>query len=288
MPGEPWNQGLIAWSPDGSRILYSDHFGDLALTDLAGSEPERLSLCPSENCPSLGADNFPFSPDGTRLAYAALTDDQAESSVLLILDLGTGEVTELESTRSDAVIPCTTAASEGDNDSPRWSPDGTQLVFARQGIGPLRNGGCQSTLFVVNADGSDLRQLVPAEMNALIPSWSADGSTIVFHSSTFLPGYPQDETARTVDVYTIRPDGGGLRQVTNDGVSTWPRWTTDGRIVFQKWIDLEQGPYQIWIMNADGSNPTQLDDTSISALSALGCIVCLDSGGREMLWQPTP
>ena len=245
MPGEPWSQGLIAWSPDGTRLLYSDHLGNLALTDVEGSEPQLIpgpSQCPVENCPSI--EGLAFSPDGTRLAYAAAKGDEAASSVILILDLGSGEITELESTQSDAVIPCTTAASEGNNESPRWSPDGTQLVFARQGIGPLRNGGCQSTLFVVNADGSDVRQLVPAEMNALIPSWSPDGARIVFHSSTYLPGYPQDDTAMTVDISSVRADGNDLRKLTSDGASAWPRWTRDRRIVFQKWIDMELGTYR--------------------------------------------
>ena len=290
MPGEPWSQDLIAWSPDGTRLLYSDHLGNLALTDVEGSEPQLIpgpSQCPVENCPSI--EGLAFSPDGTRLAYAAAKGDEAESSVLLILDLGTGEITELESTQSDAVIPCTTAASEGNNESPRWSPDGTQLVFARQGIGPLRNGGCQSTLFVVNADGSDVRQLVPAELNALIPSWSPDGTTIVFHSSTFLPAYAQgDAEALTTDIYSVRPDGSNLRELTNDGISAWPRWTKDGRIVFLKWTDPQHETYSLWTMDSDGRNPSRLEDTSISALSAHGCVVCMDSSGRELLWQPTP
>ena len=47
-----------------------------------------------------------------------------------------------------------------EGDDPRWSPDGTQIVFTRvdDRVVPLRH----FEIFVVNADGSDLRQLTDA------------------------------------------------------------------------------------------------------------------------------
>jgi Tol biopolymer transport system component len=142
---------------------------------------------------------------------------------------------------------------------------------------------------VVNSDGSDLRQIVPSDMNALIPSWSPDGETIVFRAVTFLPAYAEgDAEAFTVDIHSVRPDGSNLRELTSDGASGWPGWTRDGRIVFTQWTDPQHETYDLWIMDADGSNASRLEDRSISALSALGCIACTDGDGRDLLWQPIP
>src|SRR2546429_3523781 len=52
--------------------------------------------------------------------------------------------------------------------TPAWSPDGKQLVFTGY------DGGL-SDLFVVNADGSNLRRLTNDKYAHLEPSWSADG-----------------------------------------------------------------------------------------------------------------
>jgi Tol biopolymer transport system component len=276
------------------RLLYRDGLGNLALTDAAGSEPEVLtwdSLCPEEvrddNCGARSDEGgVAFSPDSTRLAYTIAEGRDADVSTIAVLDLSTRQVTRVESTRSNALIPCTTAASAGDNARPTWSPDGSQLVFERQAIGPVRNGGCQAAVFVVNADGSDLRQLVSAEMVAIHPSWSADGTRIVFQSSTFLPGYPQDDTALTSDVYSVRPDVSDLRRLSIDGLSIAPRWTRDGRIVFR-----HRDTGGLSIMNADGDVATQIRDDSIPDLTAVACVTCpyaLAAGDGEAFWQPAP
>lgn len=120
-----------AWSPDGSRLLFSfsrveyagpqDGLGTvhsgLALTDSARSEPEEFeSLCPAE--PDVETDRYnfcearlddqsviTFSPDGTRVAYVIYEDwgsgrSEVEASALAILDLSTGSVTKLGSTQT--------------------------------------------------------------------------------------------------------------------------------------------------------------------------------------------
>ena len=181
-------------------------------------------------------EGFTFSPDGSRLAFAAgRSPESGATSVIAILELATGRVTELASTATtnDGLF-CDSAADEGTNDPPQWSPDGTRLVFARQVIWPRgANGFCQSVLLTVRADGTDLRVLVPAEHHALAPQWSPDGSAIAFHTRHGR----LDGRGGSCRFFSVRPDGTGLVRLTTGGVSSGPQWTRDGRIIFVRWLD---------------------------------------------------
>lgn len=308
----------IAWSPDGSGLLYRyywsglgprDGASGLALTDAAGSAPEELfdfgqpngidGWCPTpaDNC-SANPDDMTISPDGTRLAYAIREGNDLEISTIVILDVPTGQIRRLESTRTQNPMigptegptePCT-EADGGYNGFPNWSPDGTRLVFTRT--------ECHNAIFTVNADGSDLREITPFEWGPTVePRWSPDGSRILFHSPT---GWAADDLEhRRVEITTVRPDGTGLQALTSDEYSVWPYWTKDGRIVFVRSSVAADGLGDLWIMDGDGRNARQID-TTVPALTAAGCTICprpfggdrwfsTQLGGLdEWLWQPLP
>ena len=317
-------RGVLGWTNDGSGIMYSDN-GNLATTDPTGSTtsivpnrpwcaatkeadceityveggagsstvlvPDR-TLCPAQvrddNCQADIEDGLAISPDGARIAYVLSEGRDLDHSTVVTYDLSSGRVTRLQSTRSHGGFQCRTSSSEGVDGRPTWSPDGTKLAFERQVIGPLRNGGCQATVFVVDADGGNLVQLVPERMAALSPSWSPDGGRVAFHTAT-----PQGSVDASVsDIYTIRPDGHDLQQLTNDGRSVFPRWTSDGRIVYSHLGSNQDAAHpEVWIMDADGGNKARIADDDAAAMTALGCTICpLTSGGQTGLgyWQPQP
>jgi Tol biopolymer transport system component len=277
LPEVGGNQYPIAWSPDGSQLLYSEDRG-LALAALDGSEPRVLR--------SGSGDYFAFSPDGTRLA--GVSGDQ-DTSVVAIYDLTTNQVTLVESTRTTPTTNACGTTTEGTNQVGGWSPDGTRLVVVHDDFGPLDpNHACRSLIFTMNADGTDITVIVPSEdgHQPLNARWSPDGSRIVFHRGNFANGGAGD----TCDVATVRPDGSDLRQLTSDGVSCGGGWTRDGRILFSKWIDANLETSDPWIMDADGSNQARLTDAELAALSGISCTNCpwQDANGSVVVWQPEP
>ena len=67
----------------------------------------------------------------------------------------------------------------------------------------------------------------------------------------------KDSQRENADIYTICPDGGGLVRLTNHpAADEAPAWSPDGvRLAF---VSTRSGTRQIYVMNADGSNPVQV------------------------------
>jgi Tol biopolymer transport system component len=133
---------------------------------------------------------------------------------------------------------------------PVWSPDGRRLAFVS-----TRDGSWE--IFVVNADGSGVRQvtrrLASTELN-VTPAWSPDGRVIAF-SSTRTPENPE--------IYVVRPDGKGLRRLTRTkgsvevlGDDGFPSWSPDGRLL--AFSSNRTGDGEIWLMRRDGSGQRRL------------------------------
>jgi Tol biopolymer transport system component len=123
-----------------------------------------------------------------------------------------------------------------------WSPDDKQIVFTR---GEPDNP--ESALYVMNVDGSGLRQLTDMPGAEWVPSWSPDDMQIAFVS----------KTERDQQIFSISTDGSELRQLTHTVAPTYgPDWSPDGtHIVYNS---NTSGSDQLYTMNADGSNQTQI------------------------------
>jgi Tol biopolymer transport system component len=111
-----------------------------------------------------------------------------------------------------------------DAQSAAWSPDGSRLAFAsvrdRNGT---RCGSDECSyageIYTAAADGSGLRRLTVSEGDDASPTWSADGSRILFNSDRNLPEGDSSE------VYSIAADGTCLTWLTNGTpASGWAAW----------------------------------------------------------------
>lgn len=102
-------------------------------------------------------------------------------------------------------------------------------------------------IYVVNADGTELRRLTSGQGYNYTPTWSPDGSKVAFVRY-------QDGRA---SLYKMNPDGTDQVWIANstNGV-TLPRWSPDGRRIL--WEDGGLAGWGVWSVNADGTNRREL------------------------------
>ena len=174
---------------------------------------------------------------------------------------------------------------------------GSKIAFTRtEDPLPGAEDSDEAEIWVMNGDGTDMRQLTHNTTFDLGAVWSPDGQTVAFYSADpvsgphiFLIGadggeqmpltamrsrWPSWSTSGKIafdnggptsgDIFVINPDGSGLEQLTNSPAARniRPDWSPNGqKIAFASRRD---GNDEIYVMNADGSEPTRLTNNTAS------------------------
>ena len=161
---------------------------------------------------------------------------------------------------------------------PRWSPDGTQIVF---GMPVNLSGNNEYHLFLMNANGTNIRPLTEAQVGINAePSFSPDGQRVLFTTDTF-----RERGTNILDLES------GETIHLPDLVANSSDWSPDGtQIVFASpSFSVAGGPgSDIWIMDADGGNARNL----LPAPDVDGRIIDRSSprwspDGRQILYAET-
>jgi Tol biopolymer transport system component len=227
------------WSPDGTRIVYdseSPEGGDgIWVANADGSDPRKL--IDNGSVPA-------WSPDGTKIAFAR--PDIGE--VVSFGDGSAGTPFYLYVMDADGTNVQRLTDGRFSDYSPAWSPDSTQIAFVRYG----RKG---AGLFVMNAEGSDVRRVAGPGIEVFgAPAWSPDGASIavaVNGTKRGPPGgimlLPTDGSGETTTIQ-------GTEVEYPDYVSD-PAWSPDGEWI--AYVHSYQG--ELVILHPDGSDRRTLN-----------------------------
>jgi eukaryotic-like serine/threonine-protein kinase len=198
-PAIDWNP---VWSPDG-RFLYfsSDRGGSMNLWRVSIDERSGNVLGPPEPITTgVGASSqhLSLARDGRRLAYVAQTESTN------ICKIGFDPTTEAASNEPSWITRGSRTVA-----SPHPSPDDKWLAFA--------SAGSQEDIFVIQTDGSSLRQLTDDAHKDRTAQWSPDGTRVAFYS----------DRSGSYELWAINRDGSGLQQLTQSPGAHYPVWSPD-------------------------------------------------------------
>ena len=245
-PGLDYN-GVI--SPDGRWVVFtSERSGnpDLYVLDLEGdAEPRPLVESPALE------DAAAISPDGRRLLFVSTRDGNADIFATRFRPWDPAAVEEAVNLTRQAA---------GDY-NPAFSPDGTRILFSSSrdttvatstGAGPPA-AYLASELYVMQADGSDVRRLTHHEDWDGAPAWTPDGRQVVFYSQR--DGDPRIYRAGIDGTNGAMPEPISVR----DEPALSPVPTPDGRLAFSARRD---DRWTIVSTQLDGSDPRIESDTA--------------------------
>ncbi|MEO8612745.1 MAG: hypothetical protein ABI690_32930 [Chloroflexota bacterium] len=219
--------GLMAWSPDGTRIVFLGNFDPdtLYLMDVFGQQ-ERVLL--SLKSHDFVVHSIDWSPDGQYIVLDNLNNGTLE---IYVIDLDAPNFDH----KLIAYPNAKTLAAQ-----PVWSPDGQKIVFS-SGDGAI----C-----IINPDGSGLRCLTDSTGRNITPAWSPDGQQIIYAADENLSGVYQ--------LYRIGLDGSSRKPFSTTAVhGANPQWSPSGQyILFTGTITstINGFIYEPLMMNTDGSD----------------------------------
>jgi Tol biopolymer transport system component len=148
---------------------------------------------------------------------------------------------DLHDSRAGPLVPTRLIATSRRNDSPKYSPDGTRIVFGSDRAGPYEIWACK-------ADGTDAVQLTSFDgITVGTPRWSPDGRLIAFDSV---------RDNRSV-IYIIASDGGKPRLfMASEWDNMMPSWSRDGRFVY--FASRRGNEIRVWKKALAGGDPIQV------------------------------
>jgi dipeptidyl aminopeptidase/acylaminoacyl peptidase len=226
------NDSSPRWSPDGKRIAFlstREEKTQIYLMSPFGGEAEKLTN--HKTSPSA----LEWSPDGKKLLFTAPDppteeeekkkkekddafrfDQEFKMTHLWVVDVSSKTSTQL------------TRGTDYTVSQPRWSPDGTRIVFVTNPT-PRADDGSITDIWVYSFADSTAKKLTTNDGPDTAPVWSPDGGTIAYLSR---PG--NLVSVGNQHLHLIPASGGMPRNISAhfDASISAMRWSPDGSRIY--------------------------------------------------------
>lgn len=221
--------GQPRFSRDGKRIVfYSERDGHLQLLvmNVDGSEQRKLSDTPD-------FDYLPdFSPRGDYVVFQSRSERPAVAHDIFTM-------------RTDGTNRTRLTDGKFGYMSPKFSPDGKRIVLVRSVVpkkyyremsrDEIKQMKNSEEIFIMDANGANLKNLTNNDFNDSDPQWSKNGKTIYFVS----------DRGGSPNVYAMKPDGSNLRKIADGRIVTNPFISPDEKFfAYTKEVD---GKWAVYI-----------------------------------------
>lgn len=241
----------LAWSPDGTRIVYAHEYVHNRYDELKS----EIVVVDSD-----GRNARTIVPTGPPFFIRADSPSWSSRDEIVFANFS-----RFWKVNPDGSGLAQVGDASEDKYAPTWSPDGTKIVYV---------GG--RGIAVMNTDGSPVSVVFGGKLNESSPVWSPDGKRIAFSAES--PG-------PAADIYSANVDGSDVRRLTsNRAADITPAWSPDGKsIVFASGRGRGYLEYGLWVMNADGTRERRLTPRAVPRTRDGRRCTITGSGGPDEL-----